>query len=137
MKFDFFDSGQCGRFGAFAFWGGHKSITLNYDGWEASACRYVTKFLVFAVWNFASITFNHLKLLKGDFLHFKAISSSNLLKNSKFAKMDHFPYPNKSAISETFGRNFQIRSKVGESTLDLLSKSAKNKISAGTPPLPP
>ena len=114
--------------------GGHKSITLNYDGWEASACRYVTKFFVFTLWNTSSIIFNHLKPLKGDFLHFKAILSSNLLKNSKLTEIGHFPYSNKSAISETFGRNFQIRSKVGESTLDLLSKSVKNKILTGTPP---
>ena len=108
MKFGFFDDFLSGHFGALAFLGGHKSITLNYDDWQASACRQLTKFLVFTVWNFASITFNHLKLFKGNFLHFMAIWLLSLVKYSKMAEMDHLAHPNKSAIFETFGQNFPI-----------------------------
>ena len=134
MKFGVFDGFLRGHFGAWAFWGGHKSTTLNYDDWQACACRQLPKFHVFTVWNFGSITFNHLKLFKGNFLHFMAIWSLSFVKRSKMAEMDHLAHPKKSGIFETFGQNFPIQSMEEGSTLHFLSKSAKNKIFARTPP---
>ena len=136
MKFGFFDDFLSGNFGALAFLGGHKSITLNYGVWQASACRQLTKFLVFIVWNFASTTFNHLKLFKGNFLLFMAIWLLSVVKHSKMAKTDHLAHPNKSAIFETFGQNFPIQSIEEGNTLHFLSKSAKIKILTWTPPYP-
>ena len=48
--------------------GGQNLIFEVYDDWWAPACRWLTKFLVFTLWNTSCIIFSHLKLIKVHFL---------------------------------------------------------------------